>query len=86
MDFATVKKICQDYTLFGLKTIQEAREEGMEPLRFVYVSGAATERDQSRRPSWMPEYSLMRVSLFLSLSFSVVYLSSDIDSRLPLLL
>jgi hypothetical protein len=63
MDFATVKKICQDYTMVGLKTISEAREDKATPLKFLYVSGAATERDQTKRPGWMPEYSLMRVSL-----------------------
>ncbi|KAJ7698515.1 putative nucleoside-diphosphate-sugar epimerase [Mycena olivaceomarginata] len=30
------------------------------PFRFLYMSGTAAERDQSKTPSWMPEYSLMR--------------------------
>ncbi|QDS75959.1 hypothetical protein FKW77_003457, partial [Venturia effusa] len=60
MDFDTVRKVCLEDTMLGLKTISEARREGVESLRFVYVSGAAAERDQSKKPSWMPEYSLMR--------------------------
>lgn len=67
MEFEDVKKICLDYTMLGLETIDEARGEGLESLRFVYVSGAATQRDQSKRPRWMPEYSLMRVNLLLPL-------------------
>lgn len=62
MDFKDVKRVCHDYTMLGLKTIDEARGKGLEPLRFVYVSGAVAERDQGKRPGWMPEYSLMRVS------------------------
>jgi len=49
--------------MVGLKTISEAKEDKATPLKFLYVSGAATERDQTKRPGWMPEYSLMRVSL-----------------------
>lgn len=30
------------------------------PFRFLYMSGAATERDQTKTPSFMPQYSLMR--------------------------
>lgn len=83
MDLETVKRICLDYTMLGLETTWEARGEGMEPLRFVYVSGAAAERDQRRRPGWMPEYSLMRVSfsfsLYLSLHHCLSFLGRDID-------
>lgn len=39
MDFKDVKRVCHDYTMLGLKTIDEARGKGLEPLRFVYVSG-----------------------------------------------
>lgn len=30
------------------------------PFRFIYMSGAATERDQTKNPSFMPQYTLMR--------------------------
>lgn len=33
------------------------------PFRFLYMSGVASERDQSKTPKWKPEYCLMRVSL-----------------------
>lgn len=32
------------------------------PFRFLYMSGAAAERDSTKTPKFMPEYSLMRVS------------------------
>jgi hypothetical protein len=41
----------------------EARGNAETPFRFIYMSGAAAERDQSKKPSFMPQYSLMRVSL-----------------------
>ena len=48
----------------GLQAMFEAHSEGnTRPFRFLYMSGAATERDQSKTPSWMPQYSLMRVSI-----------------------
>lgn len=33
-----------------------------KPFRFLYMSGAGAERDQSKKPKVMPEYSLLRVS------------------------
>ena len=35
---------------------------GTPPFRFLYMSGVAAERDQSKKPYWMQQYSLMRVS------------------------
>ena len=32
------------------------------PFRFIYMSGISAERDQTKTPSYMPQYSLMRVS------------------------
>lgn len=47
----------------GLQAMFEAHSEGnTRPLRFLYMSGTAAERDQSKTPSFMPQYSLMRVS------------------------
>ena len=45
----------------------EVRSEGgnestSPPFRFMYMSGTAAERDQTKTPSFMPQYSLMRVS------------------------
>jgi len=78
MEFATVKKICQDYTIHGLKTISEARENKSTPFRFLYVSGAATERDQTKTPSFMPPYSLMRVSRPPFLPFALLSLLASL--------
>jgi len=60
MDFEKVRRICQEYTMIGLKAMFEARENNTTPFRFVYVSGTAAERDQTKTPSFMPEYSSMR--------------------------
>ncbi|KAI1330738.1 NAD(P)-binding protein [Xylariaceae sp. FL0255] len=57
-DFAEVKRICQTSTLNGLRAMHEAGPAA--PFRFLYMSGAASERDQSKTPSYKPEYSKMR--------------------------
>ena len=41
---------------------KEGRSSDPPPFRFLYMSGAATERDQTKTPGWMPDYCLMRVS------------------------
>jgi nucleoside-diphosphate-sugar epimerase len=57
-----VKKICRDHALAGLEAVVEARGDGGElPLRFVYMSGTAAERDQTKSPWLLKEHSLMRV-------------------------
>jgi hypothetical protein len=57
--FDEVKRICQTSTLAGLRAMHEA---GLgKPFRFMYMSGFATERDMTKKPAWMPEYTLMRV-------------------------
>lgn len=40
----------------------EGRSKDDPPFRFMYMSGAAAERDQTKKPSLMPEYGLLRVS------------------------
>lgn len=40
-------------------------DEDVYPFRFLYMSGMAAERDQAKKPDWMPEYALMRVSTLL---------------------
>ena len=66
LDFGDVRHVCQDYTLAGLQAMFEARGEsgtGVTPFRFMYLSGRAVERDQNKTPTFMPPYSLMRVSM-----------------------
>lgn len=50
----------------GLEAIVEARgasaDNKSSPLRFLYMSGVAAERDQTKNPTFMPQYCLMRVS------------------------
>jgi hypothetical protein len=48
--------------MIGLKAITLARGSGTGPLRFLYMSGTAAERDPTKTPRFMPAYSLMRVS------------------------
>ncbi|KAI0965511.1 NAD(P)-binding protein [Xylaria arbuscula] len=57
-DFAEVKRVCQTSTLNGLRAMHGAGPS--IPFRFVYMSGAATERDQTKTPKFKPEYSKMR--------------------------
>ena len=61
MDFEEVRKVCRDYALAGLKTMAEARESSTGSFRFIYMSGTAAERDPTKTPRFMPQYSLMRV-------------------------
>ena len=66
-EFDKVRRVCQEHTLVGLQAMLEARGESgnqkmSQPFRFVYMSGSTAERDQSKTPSFMPEYTLMRVS------------------------
>ncbi|KAI0116494.1 NAD(P)-binding protein [Nemania sp. FL0031] len=57
-DFKEVKRVCQTSTIAGLRAMHEAGPA--TPFRFLYMSGAAAERDQEKTPWYMPEYSLMR--------------------------
>jgi hypothetical protein len=67
MEFEKVHRICHDYALLGLKTMVEARGNPAAPFRFLYMSGVSAERDQTKTPGWMAQYSLMRVSRHISL-------------------
>ncbi|KAK6844858.1 nucleoside-diphosphate-sugar epimerase [Apiospora arundinis] len=59
MQFADVKRICQDFTMAGLQAMYEAGPA--KPFRFMYMSGTAAPRDPNQKPGWfMPEYSQMR--------------------------
>ncbi|KAL8737660.1 MAG: hypothetical protein Q9190_008090 [Brigantiaea leucoxantha] len=61
LPFEEVKRVCQDYTVAGLEAMVSARSSSQQqPFRFLYMSGSATERDQSKRPKIMAEYCLMR--------------------------
>lgn len=62
MAWDDVKKICQDYVVNGFNTLKQlARPEGGKPLRFVYASGAKSERDQTKKPMILGDYTLLRV-------------------------
>ena len=54
-----VKKICHDYTMIGLKAMAEVANPD-RPFRFIYTSGAMTERDQSKTLWLMSEHRKMR--------------------------
>ena len=54
----------------AVKALVEARKANsytQKPLRFVYFSGVAAERDQTKSPRFMPEHMLMRVRLHFTL-------------------
>ncbi|KAF7374665.1 Succinate-semialdehyde dehydrogenase [Mycena sanguinolenta] len=56
--FDEVKRVCYTSTLVGLNVLRGAGVG--RPFRFIYMSGIAAERDQSKTPPFMPEYCLMR--------------------------
>ena len=62
VSFDEVRLVCMDYTLTGLHAIFESCGNTSTSFRFLYISGLATERDQTKKPSFLPEYCLMRVS------------------------
>jgi hypothetical protein len=66
VDFAEVKRICQDWTLAGLKAMYEAGPS--RPFRFLYLSAEGTPRDLTQKPLFMGQYQLMRVSTSILLS------------------
>ncbi|KAI8960899.1 hypothetical protein F5Y11DRAFT_349101 [Daldinia sp. FL1419] len=57
-DFEEVKRVCHTSTLAGLKAMHESGVS--KPFRFLYMSGAAAERDRGRPVRYQPEYSYMR--------------------------
>lgn len=58
-----VEKVCRDYAVNGQKILTELpRSENSKPLRFVYLSGVSGERDPSKKPWILGQYSLLRVS------------------------
>ncbi|RYP31941.1 hypothetical protein DL767_005482 [Monosporascus sp. MG133] len=58
LDWEVVKRVCQTSTLAGLAAMCEAGPA--RPFRFLYMSGATAERDQTKTPRFMPQYTLMR--------------------------
>lgn len=64
MEWQEVEKICSEYVMNGFDTLKQLpRGESGKPLRFVYASGAMTERDQTKKPMLMADYVLMRVCI-----------------------
>lgn len=61
MDFAEVKRVCQDCTLAGFKAICEAGPA--RPFRFVYFSGQGVPQDPGVvKKGFLGDYITMRVS------------------------
>ncbi|KAK7980361.1 hypothetical protein PG989_012818 [Apiospora arundinis] len=48
MQFADVKRICQDFTMAGLQAMYEAGPA--KPFRFMYMSGTAAPATRTRNP------------------------------------
>ncbi|KAI1161834.1 NAD(P)-binding protein [Nemania serpens] len=57
-DFEEVRRICQTSPIACLRSMHEAGPAA--PFRFLYMSGAAAERDPTKTPTFMPQYGLMR--------------------------
>lgn len=67
MPWDEVRKICVDYTQTGLDSMaQLPRDSAGRPLRFIYTSGAKSERDPSKKPWVLGDYCLLRVKPFLT--------------------
>ncbi|KAL2039747.1 hypothetical protein N7G274_007606 [Stereocaulon virgatum] len=63
LEFDEVRRVCHDYTLAGLQAIFEAHGKSgsnAAPLRFMYMSGSAAQRDPKEVPRFMSKYLLMR--------------------------
>lgn len=59
-DFDEVKRVCQSCTLTGLQAMYEAQEG--RPFRFIYLSAEGTPDDPTKKPIFMGDYQIMRVS------------------------
>ncbi|KAI1178856.1 NAD(P)-binding protein [Nemania sp. FL0916] len=57
-EFDEVKRVCQTSTLEGMRAIHGAGP--VSPFRFLYMSGIAAERDQTKTPKRLAQYCLMR--------------------------
>ncbi|KAH7136754.1 hypothetical protein B0J13DRAFT_677591 [Dactylonectria estremocensis] len=56
-----VRKVCLDHTATGIETLSLLSDDrSTKPMRFIYTSGDRAERDQSKKPLILGEYSLMR--------------------------
>ena len=66
LDFAEVKRVCQDCTLAGLKAMYEAGPS--KPFRFLYFSADGISRDATQKPLLLGEFRFMRVSISVLLS------------------
>ncbi|EMR66325.1 putative nucleoside-diphosphate-sugar epimerase protein [Eutypa lata UCREL1] len=55
-----IRRVCLESAVAGIEIMCQAGPA--KPFRFLYMSGAGAERNQSKRPKVMPEYSLLRVS------------------------
>ncbi|KAF8313868.1 hypothetical protein DL93DRAFT_2080788 [Clavulina sp. PMI_390] len=58
MPFDEVVRVCQTCTIAGLNAMVEAQPS--TPFRFLYMSNALAERDKSKTPKLLPEYSWLR--------------------------
>ncbi|TVY45275.1 hypothetical protein LSUB1_G000465 [Lachnellula subtilissima] len=57
MTFLEARKICLDYTVKGLETMTPVAST---PFRFLYTSGANSERDATKKPWVLGDFCLMR--------------------------
>ena len=65
-DNDTARKVCVDYTIAAAKAlIPLAEEQDGKKFRFVYLSGGAAERDQSRSLWFKGDYRRIRVSTLI---------------------
>jgi hypothetical protein len=63
MDFAEVKRVCQNCTVAGLNAIKELAAASATPMTFIYMRAEGTTEDLTKKPFLFGDYSIMRVSL-----------------------
>lgn len=63
-DMDVARKVSIDYTMAAARALKEQLDkDGKSKFRFVYLSGMAAERDQTKALWFMQEYRRIRVSL-----------------------
>ncbi|OJJ48238.1 hypothetical protein ASPZODRAFT_140552 [Penicilliopsis zonata CBS 506.65] len=86
-DSEAARKVCLDYTLAAVAAFEKVAENNKDgngnetlptkKIRFVYCSGAAAERDQTKSLWFIQEYRRIRVRLCLLYGILNVYANSQ---------
>ncbi|KAK1532038.1 uncharacterized protein CCOS01_04021, partial [Colletotrichum costaricense] len=70
-EFATANTYIYLRAMLEARSSLTAKTKNLTPFRFIYISSTKTERDQSKTPSFKPEYSLLRMAIACALWWTV---------------